>query len=54
MVAILEGSPVPRSIYLISASLGGAKMPVLLARTSKSSRFNSSAIEATSLFLLVA
>jgi hypothetical protein len=43
MVAVLEGSPVPRSICLTSTSFGGARMLGLLARISSSSRFISAA-----------
>jgi hypothetical protein len=34
MVAVLEGSPVPRSICFTSASFGGARMLGFLARIS--------------------
>jgi hypothetical protein len=37
MVAVLEGSPVPKSICLISASFGRARMLGLLAGISTSS-----------------
>ena len=37
MVAVLEGSPVPRSICLTSASFGGARMLGFLAGISSSS-----------------
>ena len=44
MVAVLEGSPVPRSICLTSASFGGARMLGLLAGISSSSWFIFAAI----------
>ena len=43
MVAIFEGSPVPRSICLTSASFGGARMLGLLAGISSSSGLISAA-----------
>ena len=46
MVAVLEGSPVPRSICLTSASFGGARMLGFLAGISSSSRLISTAIVA--------
>ena len=48
MVAVLEGSPVPRSICLTSASFGGARMLGFLAGISSSSGFISAAIVAIS------
>ena len=44
MVAVLEGSLVPRSICLTSASFGGARMLGFLAGISTSSRIISAAI----------
>ena len=46
MVAVLEGSPVPRSICLTSASFGGARMLGFLAGISSSSWLISAAIVA--------
>ena len=46
MVAVLEGSPVPRSICLTSASFGGARMLGFLAGISSSSELISVAIVA--------
>ena len=46
MVAVLEGSPVPRLICLASASFGGARMLGLLASISSSSGLISVAIVA--------
>ena len=54
MVVVLEGSPVPRSIYLMSASFGGARMLGFLAGISSSSRFISAAIVAISFLPLAA
>ena len=54
MVAILEGSPVPRSICLTLASFGGARMLGFLAGISSSSRFISAAIVAISFLPLSA
>ena len=48
MVAVLEGSPVPRSICLTSASFGGARMLGFLAGISSSSGLVSAAIVAIS------
>ena len=48
MVAVLEGSPVPRSICLTSASFGGARMMGFLAGISSSSGLISAAIVAIS------
>ena len=48
MVAVLEGSPVPKSICLMSASFGGAKMLGFLAGISSSSRLISATIVAIS------
>ena len=48
MVAVLEGSPVPRLICLTSASFGGARMVGLLAGISSSSWLISAAIVAIS------
>ena len=48
MVAILEGSPVPRSICLTSTSFGGARTLGLLAGISSSSGLISTAIVAIS------
>ena len=48
MVAILEGSPVPRSICLTSASFSGARMLGFLAGISSSSGLVSAAIVAIS------
>jgi hypothetical protein len=48
MVVVLEGSSVPRSICLTSASLGGARMLGLLAGISSSSGFISAATVAIS------
>ena len=44
MVAVLEGSPVPRSICLTSASFGGARMLGFLAGISSSSGLISAVI----------
>ena len=54
MVAVLEGSPVPRSICLTSAYFGGARMLGFLAGISSSSRIISVAIVAISFLPLVA
>ena len=54
MVAVLEGSPVPRSICLTLASFGGARMLGLLAGISSSSGFISVAIVAISSLPLAA
>jgi hypothetical protein len=54
MVAILEGSPVPRSICLTSASFGGVRMMGLLARISNSFRFILATIVAISSLSLAA
>ena len=54
MVAVLEGSPVPRSICLTSASFGGAMMLCFLAGISSSSGLISVAIVAISFLPLVA
>ena len=48
MVAVLEGSPVPRLICLTSASFGGARMLGFLAGISSSSGLISAAIVAIS------
>ena len=48
MVAVLEGSPVPRSICLMSASFGGARMLDFLDGISSSSWLISEAIVAIS------
>ena len=48
MVAVLEGSPVPRSICLTSASFGDASMLGFLADISSSSGLISMAIVAIS------
>ena len=48
MVAVFEGSPVPRSICLTSASFGGAMMLGLLAGMSSSSWLISAVIVAIS------
>ena len=48
MVAVLEGSPVPRSICLTSASFGGARMLGFLADISSSSGLISTTIVAIS------
>ena len=48
MVAVLEGSPVPRSICLTSASFGGARMLGFLAGISISSGLISAATMAIS------
>ena len=53
MVAILEGSPVPRSICLTSASFGGARMLGFLAGISSPSGLISAAIVAISFLPLV-
>ena len=54
MVAVLDGSPVPRSICLTSASFGGARMLGFLAGISSSSGIISAAIVAISFLSLVA
>ena len=54
MGAILEGSPVPRSIRLTSACFGGARMLGFLAGISSSSGLISTAIAAISFLPLVA
>ena len=54
MVAVLEGSPMPRSICLTSASFGGARMLGFLAGISSSSGLSSTAIVAISFLPLVA
>ena len=54
MVAILEGSSVPRSICLTSASFGGARMLGFLAGISSSSGLISVAIVAISFLPLAA
>ena len=54
MVAILEGSPVPRSICLTSASFCGARMLGFLAGISSSSGLISAAIVAISFLPLAA
>ena len=54
MVAIFEGSPVPRSICLMSASFGGARMVGLLAGISSSSWLISTAMVAISFLPLFA
>ena len=54
MVAVLAGSPVPRSICLTSASFGGARMLGFLAGISSSSGLSSAAIAAISFLPLVA
>ena len=48
MVAVLEGSPVPRSICLTSASFGGARMLGFLAGITSSSGLISAATVAIS------
>ena len=48
MVAVFEGSPVPRSICLTSASFGGARMLGFLADISSSSGLISAATVAIS------
>ena len=48
MVAVLAGSPVPRSICLTSASFGGARILGFLAGIPSSSWFISAAIVAIS------
>ena len=54
MVAVLEGSPVPRSICFTLASFGVARMPGFLAGISNSSGLISAAIVAISFLLLAA
>ena len=54
MVAVMEGSPVPRSICLTSASFGGARMLGFLAGISSSSGLISAAIVAISFLKLAA
>ena len=54
MVAVLEGSPVPRSICLMSACFGGARMLCFLAGISSSSGLISTAIVAISFVPLAA
>ena len=54
MVAVFEGSPVPRSICLTSASFGGARMLGFLAGISSSSWLISTAIVAISFLPLSA
>ena len=54
MVAVLEGSPVPRSICLTSASFGGARMLGFLAGISSSSWLISATIVAISFLSLSA
>ena len=54
MVAVLEGSPVPRSICLTLTSFGGARMLSFLASISSSSRLISAAIVAISFLPLAA
>jgi hypothetical protein len=54
MVAVLEGSPVPKSICLTSASFGGPRMVGLLAEISSSSGFISAATVAISSLPLAA
>ena len=54
MVAVLEGSPVPRSICLTSASFGGARMLGFLAGMSSASWLISAAIVAISFLPLSA
>ena len=54
MVAVLEGSPVPRSICLTSASFSGAKMLGFLAGISSSSGLSSAATTAISFLPLSA
>ena len=54
MVTVFEGSPVPRSICLTSASFGGARMLGLLVGISSSSGLISAAIAAISFLPLVA
>ena len=52
MVAVLEGSPVPRSICLTSASFGGASMLGFVAGISSFSWLISAAIVAISFLVL--
>ena len=52
MIAVLEGSPVLKSMVLTSASLGGTRMLGHLARISSSSGLISSAIVMTSFLSL--
>ena len=54
MVAVFEGSPVPRSICLTSASFGGARMLGFLVGISSSSWLISTAIVAISFLPLLA
>jgi hypothetical protein len=54
MVAVLEGSPVPRSICFTSASFWGARMLGFLARISSSFGLISAAVVAISSLLLAA
>ena len=54
VLAVLVGSPVPRSICLTSASFGGARMLGFLAGISSSSRLISVAIMAISFLPLAA
>ena len=54
MVAVLEGSPVPRSICLTSASFGGARILGFLAGISSSSGLIFAAIVAISFLQLTA
>jgi hypothetical protein len=54
MVAVLEGSPEPKSICLTSASFGGARILGILARISSSFRFILAVIVAISSLLLAA
>jgi hypothetical protein len=54
MVTVLVGSLVPRSIFLTSASFGGARMLGLLAEISSSSGFILAVIVAISSLSLAA
>ena len=54
MVAVLEGSPVSRSICLTSASFGGARMLAFLAGITSSSGLISAATVAISFLPSVA
>ena len=54
MVAVLAGSPVPRSICLMLASFGGARMLGFLAGISSSFGLSSATIAAISFLPLVA
>ena len=54
MVAVLEASPVPKSICLMSASFGGVMMLGFLAGISNSSWLVSAAIAAISFLPLLA